>query len=254
MGAVMDAVRRGSMNDVDAVRSALRSRIAEHDARYEPANLRPGTLLLLESGHENGSAASETLLAMATKLDGRARKVLLAECANTPLGFFSAAPEPEGRLLWVQKFDELRISAELVNALAIDEGSAFRVRADVYPLRWEHQDPRVRLRMAVFITDELLGLRAACLSGFSEGSPYRTRRVAMNLIETLVVGEQEAALRKALASMEDQRRQAAERRKMLRRADRRSMKVIVNLDPIDTAIRQFFRDWAPPAPPTERDA
>jgi hypothetical protein len=241
---------------------------------YTPADLRPGKLLLLEFSRPGGSTKEDDeadldlddgkkkkkrkkmptspplarIEKMTTKIVNMAYAKMLAHFAWTPWGLFVTDSEVESAF---DVLEPLRQCAVFTNRFAIQMKSPRRVRLDMWPIKWDHNDPRYRLRMGEAIAERLIELREAYTSKIMW--TYRVRMDKCKHLGRLVTDAQAEVIRHALQAT------AAQRKVMIAiygdkcpldwtdpRTGRLKDSIRLDFTEIDRAIRYFCPSWRPP--------
>lgn len=233
---------------------------------FTPADLRPGKLLLLEFSRPGGSKEDEQSIDLIqdvrdrekakkirTKIEKNTQKLvniayskMLSHFAHVPWGFFCEDHEVPEIAKVLKQVQEASI---VMNRFAIEMKSPRRVRIEVFPVRWDHEDVRIRQRVGEMVAQELLDLRNAYTSSIMWKYRVRIER-AQNIDRFLQPGEQADLVRAAIQSTK------AQRKVMIAIYGQKcpsnwedpltgAVKVKLDFTEIDRAIRCFYPAWEP---------
>ncbi len=227
---------------------------------YVPGDLRPGMLLLTEFSRPGAgkkfkdprlttpSALNDEFFKKhSAKVVSTAHAVMARNYTHTPWGWFS---EPSKVSLADEILRQCRETATVLNYLAKENHNPRRVRIDVYPLPWDVNDEKFRLRMGQWIAEKLMHVRLLYTS--ERMWKYRVRMDAVRHLEKLVVGKQHDVVAAALAATAEQRRVmvALYGDKIPAEwidPESQDVRKHIKLDTtaVDTAIRHFLPIWEP---------
>jgi hypothetical protein len=246
--------------------------------KYTPADLRPGSLLLLEFSRPGiGSKRKrrkgepdeedlalrglspeavkdykkmlQTIDQMTLKVVNMGYQKMLQHFAHVPWGFFCQDDEIEKAY---EALQDVRDCVRFTNGWAREQNSPRRVRIDIYPLAWNHTDLLFRYRVGEEIATNLLELRAAYTSKIMWN--YRVRfQKAKNIPKLLIAGEQADIVQAALESTKEQRKimiaiygDKCPNEWLDARTGNYKDHVRLDYTAIDRAIKHFLPSWEPP--------
>lgn len=187
------------------------------------ALLRPGKMIILETasvggvryeGQNRETLGSTQVISMAKRMDDPKLEKMVSKIKNTAYAIVRKHAVHLDLGCWfadtqaLSTIDEelnaeCRPSAHIANEIARSIASPRQTRCEIWPLNFDHKDPKLSLRLGQMIHARLLAVRDSYLS--KEPDTYRVAKDRCKNLDQLVQGYQSDAIRLALLSAEEQR-------------------------------------------------